>query len=124
MFGCAKLRHKKYCILNKQYSKEEYYEMVEKVKKHMNEMPYVDKKGRVYKYGEFFPAELSPFGYNETLAHDFFPLEKEEAEQLLSQQERQYRESIMKKEHAAKLRSMEYEQKNKSVLATFLRLGN
>jgi hypothetical protein len=52
------------------------------------------------------------------------PLEKEEAEQLLSAQERQYRESMMKKEHAAKLRSMEYEQKNKSVLATFLRLGN
>lgn len=52
------------------------------------------------------------------------PLEKEEAERLLSAQERQYRESMMKKEHSAKLRSMEYEQKNKSVLATFLRLGN
>jgi hypothetical protein len=52
------------------------------------------------------------------------PLEKEEAERLLSDQERQYREMIMKKEHAAKLKSMEYEQKNKSVLATFLRLGN
>ena len=52
------------------------------------------------------------------------PLEKEEAERMLSEQERQYRESMMKKEHAAKLRSMEYEQKNKSVLANFLRLGN
>lgn len=52
------------------------------------------------------------------------PLEKEEAERMLSEQERQYRELMMKKEHAAKLRSMEYEQKNKSVLANFLRLGN
>jgi hypothetical protein len=52
------------------------------------------------------------------------PLEKEKAELLLSEQERQYKESMMKKEHAAKLRSLEYEQKNKSILANFLRLGN
>jgi len=52
------------------------------------------------------------------------PLEKEDAERMLSEQERQYRELMMKKEHAAKLRSMEYEEKNKSVLANFLRLGN
>jgi hypothetical protein len=51
------------------------------------------------------------------------PLEKEEAELLLSQQERQYRETMMKKEHAAKLKSMEYEQKNKTVLGNFMRLG-
>jgi hypothetical protein len=52
------------------------------------------------------------------------PLEKEQAELMLSQQERQYRETIMKKEHAAKLKSMEYEQKNKTVLGNFMRLGN
>jgi len=52
------------------------------------------------------------------------PLEKEQAEKMLSDQERQYRELMMKKEHAAKLRTMEYEEKNKSVLAHFLRLGN
>uniref|UniRef100_A0A6C0DCX9 J domain-containing protein n=1 Tax=viral metagenome TaxID=1070528 RepID=A0A6C0DCX9_9ZZZZ len=51
------------------------------------------------------------------------PLEKEQAELLLSEQERQYRETIMKKEHAAKLKSMEYEQKNKTVLGNFMRLG-
>jgi len=45
----------------------------------MNDMPYVDKKGRVYKYGEFFPSELSPFGYNETTAQEYFSLRKEEA---------------------------------------------
>jgi hypothetical protein len=45
----------------------------------MNKMPYVDKKGRVYKYGEFFPPELSPFAYNETIAQEYFPLTKEQA---------------------------------------------
>jgi hypothetical protein len=42
-------------------------------------MPYVDKEGRVYKYGEYLPIEMSPWAYNETLAHEYFPLTKEEA---------------------------------------------
>ena len=78
VFGCVGLKKKQYCILNKQYTKEEYEELVPKIIKHMNDMPYVDKKGRIYKYGEFFPAELSPFGYNETTAQEYFPLNKEE----------------------------------------------
>ena len=78
LFGCIALRHKKYCILNKQYTKEEYEKITEKIKKQMNKMPYIDKKGRVYKYGEFFPAEFSPFDYNETLAREYFPLSKEQ----------------------------------------------
>jgi len=52
------------------------------------------------------------------------PLEKNQAELMLSEQERQYRETMMKKEHAAKLKSMEFEQKNKTVLGNFMRLGN
>ena len=79
LFACVGLRNKQYCILNKQYTKEEYEELVPKIIKHMNEMPYVDSKGRVYKYGEFFPPELSPFSYNETIAQEYFPLTKEEA---------------------------------------------
>ena len=47
----------------------------------MNDTPYVDKKSRVYKYGEFFPLEMSPFGYNETTAQEFFPLSKEESKE-------------------------------------------
>ncbi len=78
-FGCVGLLNKKYCILNKQYTKEEYEELVPKIIKHMNDMPYIDSKGRVYKYGEFFPPELSPFCYNETIAQEYFPLTKEEA---------------------------------------------
>jgi hypothetical protein len=81
-FGCFGLTNASYCVFNKQYSKEEYEILVEKIKKHMNEMPYSDKKGRIYKYGEFFPSEMSPFGYNETNAHDFFNLKREEAKNL------------------------------------------
>jgi hypothetical protein len=78
-FACIGLRNKSYCILNKQYSKEEYEALVPKIIQHMNDMPYIDSKGRVYKYGEFFPPELSPFCYNETIAQEYFPLTKEEA---------------------------------------------
>ena len=77
-FGCVSLRNKQYCILNKQYTKEEYGELMPKIIKHMNDIPYVDSKGRVYKYGEFFPPELSPFAYSETIAQEYFPLTKEE----------------------------------------------
>ena len=79
LFACLGLKNKSYCILNKQYTKEEYEKLVPKIIKHMNDMPYIDNKGRVYKYGEFFPSELSPFCYDETIAQEYFPLTKEEA---------------------------------------------
>jgi len=78
LFGCVGLRKKQYCIFNKQYTKEEFFPMVEKIKKQMNEMPYTDKQGNEYKYGEFFPLEFSSFAYNETIAQDYFPLTKKE----------------------------------------------
>ena len=77
-FGCVMFRHKKYCILNKQYTREEYEEMIPKIKKHMIDMPYKDSKGRIYKYGEFFPPEHSLWAYNETWANQFFPITKEQ----------------------------------------------
>lgn len=78
-FGCASLRQRQYCILNKQYTKEEYEALVPKIIEQMNQLPYTDRIGRVYRYGEFFPSELSPFAYNETIAQEYFPLQKEEA---------------------------------------------
>ena len=78
-FGCVGLTNAQYCILNKQYTKEEYFSMIEKIKAHMCEMPYVDAHGRMYSYGEFFPYDLSFFGYNETNAHDNFTISKQEA---------------------------------------------
>ncbi len=81
LFGCVGLRGKEYCILNKQYTKKEYEKLVPQIIDHMNKMPYVDKQGRIYKYGEFFPPELSPFSYNEAVSQDYIPLTKREAEE-------------------------------------------
>jgi len=78
-FGCSGLKKKQYCILNKQYTKEEYEDLIPKIKKQMDEMPYIDKKENVYRYGEFFPIELSSFGYNNTTATQHFKMDKEEA---------------------------------------------
>ncbi|MBI5220749.1 MAG: hypothetical protein HY978_02855, partial [Candidatus Liptonbacteria bacterium] len=79
LFGCVSLRKKQFCILNKQYSESEYRELTAKIRQQMSDLPYVDSQGRVYKYGEFLPIEMSPFGYNETMAQEYFPLTKEEA---------------------------------------------
>ncbi len=79
LFGCVGLRSKNYCILNKQYAKKDYETFVSKIKKHMDDMPYTDKAGRIYKYGEFFPIEFSPFAYNETMAIEYYPKLKEQA---------------------------------------------
>lgn len=79
-FGCVSVKKTKYCILNKPYGEKEFHELRKKIIAHMNEMPYTDKKGRVYRYGEFFPVELSPFAYNETIANNFFPLSREKIE--------------------------------------------
>jgi hypothetical protein len=68
-FGCVSLKKKRYCILNKQYTKEEYEMLFPKLMEHMK------KTGE---WGHFFPRELSPFGYNETIAQEYFPLTKEE----------------------------------------------
>ncbi len=79
-FGCTQISGKSYCILNKQYSKEEYEALLPKIIKHMNDMPYKDNAGRLYKYGEFFPPELSPFAYNETIAQQYYPADRKKAE--------------------------------------------
>ncbi|MEK7212222.1 MAG: hypothetical protein AAB686_00915, partial [Patescibacteria group bacterium] len=78
-FGCSGLKSRQYCVLNKHYSKDEYDELVPKVIEHINSMPYTDKNGRVYKYGEFYPIEMAVVAYNETAAQEYFPLTKEQA---------------------------------------------
>lgn len=69
LFGCIALKQKKYCILNKQYSKEDYNALKLKIIEHMK------KTGE---WGEFFPVTMSPFAYNETTALEYFPLTKEQ----------------------------------------------
>jgi hypothetical protein len=79
LFGCVGLRKKQYCILNKQYTKEEYEELVSKIREQMNLMPFKDRSGIIYRYGEFFPIELSPIRYNESMAQEYFPMNKQVA---------------------------------------------
>jgi hypothetical protein len=78
-FGCNGLRKKQYCILNKKYDKETYFKIRNEIIKNMNENPYIDNLGRVWKYGEYLPYDLSDFDYNESFAIQHFPLEKNEA---------------------------------------------
>jgi len=77
-FGCVNLIKKEYCILNKQYSKEEFFKLKEKIISDIKTRPYEDSKGRKFSYGEFLPYDLSPFDYNESFAQQYFPLTKEE----------------------------------------------
>jgi hypothetical protein len=81
LFGAVSLKKREYCILNKQYSKDEYEKLRSQIMKDMAETPYKDSRGNVYAYGEFFPIEMSPFGYNATTAQELFPLTKEETQQ-------------------------------------------
>jgi hypothetical protein len=77
--GCIGLHNKSYCIFNKQYGEGEYKELSPRILAQMDEVPYVDQRGRSYGHGDFFPPDLVPFAYNETLAQDYFPKTKEEA---------------------------------------------
>jgi hypothetical protein len=60
-FGCIGLRGKQYHILNKPYSEEEYSYKVKEIKNSMGNL-----------YGSFFPQDMSPFRYEDTIAYDFF----------------------------------------------------
>lgn len=69
LFGCSSLTRKKYCVFNKQYSKEDYEDLVPRIIEHMN------KTGE---WGQFFPPSLSPHAYNESLASEYYPLTSDE----------------------------------------------
>lgn len=70
VFGCYGLRKKSYCILNKQYTKEEYFQFLPKL---------IDLMKKHNEWGNFFQKELSPFGYNEAIVNEYMPLSREEA---------------------------------------------
>ena len=58
IFGCVGLKKKQYCILNKQYSKEEYETLIPKIIEHMQTMPYIDQKGRTISVRGIFSNRL------------------------------------------------------------------
>ena len=77
-FGCVNLKRKKYCILNKEYSKEKYEELTAYIIEDMKKNPYIDEVGKAWPYGEFFKIGFSKFAYNKSNAMKFFPKTKEE----------------------------------------------
>ncbi len=80
VFGCVGMKNGRYAILNKTYGESEFKELRSRIIEQMNLSPYTDRLGRMFKYGEYFPPALSPWAYNETVAQEYFPLDKESAE--------------------------------------------
>ena len=72
-FGCVSLHNNEYSILNKQYSADEYEQMVKKIKSHMI---------ATGEWGKFFPMNISPWAYNETIANDYYPKDKKAVQDL------------------------------------------
>ncbi len=70
LFGCVSLKKAEYCIFNRPYKKKDYEIMHARIIEHMK---------HTGEWGEFFPASKSLFGYNETVAQDYFPLDEAEA---------------------------------------------
>ncbi len=70
IFGCIGLRNKNYCILNKEYTKEEYNALLPKIIESLKESG---------DWGNFLPKWMSPFGYNESIVNEYTPLAKEKA---------------------------------------------
>jgi hypothetical protein len=68
-FGCVGLKKKKYCILNKQYTKDEYEIIKNKI--------IADMKSR-REYGKFLPYSMSPAAFNFSNSAFYFPETKKE----------------------------------------------
>jgi hypothetical protein len=60
------LKSKEYCLLNKQYPKEEREKLTIRAIKELQEAG---------KRGEFFDPDMSPFPYNDTVAYEYFPIQ-------------------------------------------------
>ncbi|MBI4836435.1 MAG: zinc-ribbon domain containing protein [Candidatus Abawacabacteria bacterium] len=63
-FGCVGLNHKKYCIFNKQYTKEDFDRLAPQLIQLL-----VDKNA----WGEFFPSEIAPIEESDSVLQYYFP---------------------------------------------------
>jgi len=70
-FWCIGLKNKSYCILNKQYTKYEWYVLVNKIFSQMNED---------WNLWNFFPWYLNPYYFNDTFAGLIWKFNRKEIE--------------------------------------------
>ncbi len=61
-FGCVNLKKNSYCLLNKQLTKAEYFEIVPRV---------IEQMKQTGEWGEFFPQSCCPHYYDESFAGDY-----------------------------------------------------
>ncbi len=86
-FGSVGLNKKSYCILNKPYSKEEYFELVPRIIAHMKS---------TQEWGRFFPPHISPHYYQDAFCDEWIsPISLTDAAQ------RGYRVRVQEEVHTA-----------------------
>lgn len=71
-FGCVGLKNKKFYILNKPYSEDDYWQTVDDIKLKM--LNYGE-------YGELFPLSFGLFPYQVSKSQKFYPLDAERAKE-------------------------------------------
>ncbi len=69
-FGCDWLKNSSYCILNKQYTKEEYEELVPKI---------IEQMKKDWEWWRFMSPEIAFYWYNETVSNEYYPISNEVA---------------------------------------------
>ena len=55
-------------------------------------------------------------------AQSIIPLEQREAERMIAEREESYRKKMMERQHQSRLNSLEYEEKSRAVVASFLKI--
>jgi len=71
-FGCCGLVGKKYCILNKQYSEEEYEQLKSEI---------IEAMKKTGEYDKFFPGYFAACPYSESLSGYYWPLDEKTTKQ-------------------------------------------
>ena len=87
----------------------------------------VHKDQTVFAVGEKDFNKMKTYGSVEQMnrergSQDLTPLKKEKAEKILAEQQRIMKEKMANKEHESNLKTKKYEEKNKSILSSFLQL--
>jgi len=103
--GCIGLKNKQFCIFNKQYTKEERFELADKI------FAKMDEEGTL---GKYFPASLNPFYFNDTMASLVGDFTEEEIKQKEKEEGKIVKENIKQvstlKTGIAKVTSVEVKQ--------------